>query len=358
MSPRYIDKVSSRAPLRISFAGGGTELPPFIAQHGGLVINSTISKFAYASIERKSSEETVLLAARDLGEETNCDMREISHWREEWAHSPLKLHKAAVNEFLNLFEIRLDTGISVKTYCDAPIGSGLGSSSTLTVALLNSLAHFFGKSLSEHELAQLAFRVEREKLGLAGGLQDHYSSAFGGLNFIDFQTDGQVVVNSLRLSAEHKAEFESWLVMIYTGLSRETGKVIEDQIHDISNNRADTINRLLKIKEYAKLCKDLIISRKFLELGETMHESWLEKRSIASGMSNPRIDDLYEHARRLGAVGGKLSGAGGGGYLLLLCDRDQRALLSKNLKEYFKLECESISLVDERVLTWEAKNSR
>lgn len=357
MSPQYIHKVQSRAPLRISFAGGGTELPPFISKYGGLVINSTISRFAHASVERLPEDNYIHFSADDLGQESTCTIQEIVAGNLDWAQTPLKLHKAAVNEFLNFFNLQPLSGLAIRTSCDAPIGSGLGSSSTLMVAILSSLCHFFGKSLSEHELAQLAFQVERKKLGLAGGLQDHYSSAFGGMNYIDFKENGEVVVNSLRLRAEHKAEFESWLVMIYTGLSRKTGTVIENQIRDISNSVPETISRLLKIKEYARICKDLIISRSFQQLGEVMHDAWLEKRSISLGMSTHEIDKLYEEARRLGAIGGKLSGAGGGGYLLLMCDPDRRALLKRTIKKEFNLDCESFSLVDERVLTWESNNT-
>lgn len=349
--------VRSRAPLRISFAGGGTELPPFIEKYGGLVISSTISKYAHTTIKWLPGHDKIIFRARDLSKEHEWAYKNYLSFLSNPVTGDLLLHQAVLQEFLNEYSLSLPAPIEISTYCDAPEGSGLGSSSTLTVSIVKAMSLFFSIPLKESELAKLAYKIERKKLGFAGGLQDHYSATYGGLNYIDFKQNGDVIVNQLRLSQTHSAELESWLVMIYTGQSRNSGDVIQKQITSIVNSDQEVITRLLKIKEYAEHCKNLIMSENFKELGNLMHDAWLEKRSISESISNQEINNLYETAKGLGAIGGKLSGAGGGGYLLLICDPEEKPKLFSELFNKTKYKPENIYLSRSSATAWRIQKS-
>jgi D-glycero-alpha-D-manno-heptose-7-phosphate kinase len=349
--------VRSRAPLRISFAGGGTELPPFIEKYGGLVISSTISKYAHTTIKWLPGNDKIIFRALDLLKETEWEHKGYLDYLTKPVAGDLLLHQAVLQEFLGEYSLVLPVPIEISTFCDAPEGSGLGSSSTLTVSIVKALSLFFGIPLKDSEIAKLAYKVERKKLGFAGGLQDHYSATYGGLNYIDFKKSGEVIVNQLRLSESHRAEFESWLVMVYTGLARNSGEVIEKQITKINNSDQETIKKLLKIKEYAEHFKNLIMSENFKELGNLMHSAWFEKRSISDSISNEKIDDLYDTARKFGAIGGKLSGAGGGGYLMLLCDPDNKPKLFSELLSKTEYKAENIYLSKDSATAWRIQKS-
>jgi D-glycero-alpha-D-manno-heptose-7-phosphate kinase len=349
--------VRSRAPLRISFAGGGTELPPFIEKYGGHVISSTISKYAHTTIKWLPDQSQIVFRALDLAKVHEWEHKNYLDIISKPVSGDLLLHQAVLQEFLIEYSLMLPMPVEISTHCDAPEGSGLGSSSTLTVSIVKAMSVFFGVPLKESEIAKLAYKIEREKLGFAGGLQDHYSATYGGLNFIDFKQSGEVIVNQLRLSEPQTAEFESWLVMVYTGLARNSGNVIEKQITKIKNSDKEAIERLLKIKGYAEHFKNLIMSESFHELGNLMHEAWFEKRAISDSISNEKIDHLYDTARKFGAIGGKLSGAGGGGYLMLLCDPDNKPQLFSKLLNETEYKAENIYLSKDSATAWRVKNN-
>jgi D-glycero-alpha-D-manno-heptose-7-phosphate kinase len=349
--------VRSRAPLRISFAGGGTELPPFIEKYGGHVISSTISKYAHTTIKWLPNDHQIVFRALDIEKECRWEYKKYLDIISKPVSGDLLLHQAVLQEFLSEYSLVLPAPIEISTHCDAPEGSGLGSSSTLTVSIIKAMSVFFGIPLEDSEIARFAYKVEREKLGFAGGLQDHYSATYGGLNYIDFQRSGEVIVNQLRLSKSQIAEFESWLVMIYTGLSRNSGDIIEKQISKIKNGDKETLESLLKIKGYAEHFKNLIMSENFQELGNLMHEAWYEKRSISGSISNEKIDNLYDTARKFGATGGKLSGAGGGGYLMLLCDPEDKPKLFSSLLKHTQYKAENIYLSENSATSWRVRNN-
>ena len=349
--------VRSRAPLRISFAGGGTELPPFIEKYGGLVISSTISKYAHTTIKWLPGHDKIVFRALDLLKECEWAHKDYLDVFSKPVTGDLLLHQAVLQEFLDEYSLLLPVPIEISTYCDAPEGSGLGASSTLTVSIVKAMSLFFGIPLKESEIAKMAYKIERKKLGFAGGLQDHYSATYGGLNYIDFKQNGEVIVNQLRLSESLRAEFESWLVMVYTGLARNSGDVIEKQITKINNSDQETIKRLLRIKEYAEHFKNLIMSEDFQKLGNLMHDAWFEKRLILDSISNEKIDSLYDTARRYGAIGGKLSGAGGGGYLVLLCDPDNKPKLFSELLNKTEYKAENIYLSKDSATAWRIQKS-
>ena len=222
-------------------------------------------------------------------------------------------------------------GLTLKTSSDAPQGSGLGASSVLTVSILRALDEFFGFHWSKTELAEIAFHIERETLKLSGGMQDHFAAAFGGCNFIEYHPNGKVSVEPIDLNENFKRELESSLISIYTGTSRESAHIIEDQQSAMANRDQTTIESLIRMKEIAIEMRRSIRKEDIKALGGQLHDSWNLKKSTSRLITNQGIDILYERARELGAYGGKIAGAGGGGYLILLASPENRSQIVSNL---------------------------
>ena len=301
-------RVRARAPLRISFAGGGTDVPPFPSAEGGCVLSATIDRYAYGSLvprnDRMVSIESVdfkTTAEMTLDQEILCD-------------GSLDLIKAAVRRFG-----RQNTdGYDLVLRSSAPPGSGLGSSSTMMVTLTGLLAKHYGKDLGEYQTAQLAHAIEREDLGIMGGMQDQYAATFGGFNFIEF-TDG-VIVNPLRVRDEIVYELELSMLLCFTGITRDSARVIENQTRRLTMHSGDTLDGMRAQKELAVAMKAALLTGDLPEFGALLGEAWTQKKRISPLITNPRIDELYDVGCSKGALGGKITGAGGGGYILLFCD--------------------------------------
>jgi D-glycero-alpha-D-manno-heptose-7-phosphate kinase len=301
-------RIRARAPLRISFAGGGTDVPPFPAQEGGCVLSATIDSFAYGSLDprldRRITIESVdfkTTADMSLDEEILCD-------------GHLDLIMAAVRRFGR----ENTSGYDLVLRSNAPPGSGLGSSSTMMVALTGLLARHYGIDLNDYHTAHLAHGIEREDLGITGGMQDHYAATFGGFNFIEF-TD-RVIVNPLRIREEITHELELSLLLCFTGITRDSALVIEDQTSRAINRSTETIQGLRAQKELAVAMKAALLTGALHEFGLLLGEAWIQKKRMSPLITNSRIDEFYDIALRKGALGGKITGAGGGGYILLFCD--------------------------------------
>jgi D-glycero-alpha-D-manno-heptose-7-phosphate kinase len=301
-------RIRARAPLRISFAGGGTDVPPFPVQEGGCVLSATIDRFAYGSLnprlDRKVTIESVdfkTSADMSLDEEILCD-------------GHLDLIKAAVRRFGR----ENTSGYDLVLRSNAPPGSGLGASSTMMVALTGLLARHYGIDLKDYDTARLAHGIEREDLGIAGGMQDHYAATFGGFNFIEFAE--RVIVNPLRIREEISHELELSLMLCFTGITRDSALVIEDQTSRTVTHSTETIEGLRAQKELAIAMKTALLTGALREFGSLLGEAWLQKKRMSPLITNSRIDELYDIALRKGALGGKITGAGGGGYILLFCD--------------------------------------
>ncbi len=279
----------ARAPLRLSFGGGGTEIHPYLTTHGGAVINSTIDRYVYATLT--ATETGVSFAASD------CALREDLSAQGSYAlvedAVKLPLHRAVYNRIMRPYSGGEALILYLQTYCEAPVGSGLGTSSTLTVAMLRCFDEALG-------------------LNLSGGYQDHYAAAFGGFNFIEFRTDGDVIVNPLRLRPWVIAELEYSLVLCFTGISRSSAAIIDEQQRSLKD-ASEAVEAMHRIKESAHQMKDCLLAGRLEEFAAALHESWLLKRSTANAISNPAIDELYAKARNAGALGVKISGAGGAG---------------------------------------------
>jgi D-glycero-alpha-D-manno-heptose-7-phosphate kinase len=301
-------RIRARAPLRISFAGGGTDVPPFPALEGGCVLSATIDRYAHGSLVPRT-DRMVTIESVDF--KTTMEMTLDS---EILCDGSLDLIKAAVRRFGR----DGTAGYDLVLRSNAPPGSGLGSSSTMMVALTGLLAEHYGVALGAYQTAQLAWAIEREDLGIAGGMQDMYAATFGGFNFIEF-TD-RVLVNPLRLRDEITFELELSLLLCFTGITRDSARVIEDQTHRTTAGADDTLAGLRAQKELAVAMKAALLTGELNEFGILLGEAWAEKKRLSPFISNERVDELYELALSKGALGGKLTGAGGGGYILLFCD--------------------------------------
>jgi D-glycero-alpha-D-manno-heptose-7-phosphate kinase len=317
--------VRSRAPLRLSFAGGGSDLPAYYEIHGGAVLNASVDIYAYCTIEEVDNK--IIFEAADLEVGISYDLQA------EIKDCPLKLHQGIYNRMIKDFNNGKPLSIAVKTYCDAPVGSGLGSSSTLSVAIIKAYAEYLKLPLGEYEIANLAWSIERQDLGLNGGKQDQYASTFGGLNFIEFFEDNRVIVNPLRLKPNFVSELESSLVLYFTGKSRESGMIIDEHNKNFAANDKASLEAIHGIKRLSVLTKESLLKSDIKSFAKNIEESWFLKKSCSSRISNPHIESIYDTAKTNGAIGGKVSGAGGGGFMMFIVEPTQRMHLIKSLED-------------------------
>jgi D-glycero-alpha-D-manno-heptose-7-phosphate kinase len=314
--------IRAKAPLRISFAGGGTDVPPFPAQQGGLVLNATINRYAYGTL-RPREDDNIQILSHDYGLATEFGVHEPLVF-----DGKLDLAKAAIRRFAG----RESRGFDLLLHSNAPPGSGLGSSSAMMVALIGALAEFRNVPVTDYELAELAHSIEREELGIKGGRQDQYAAAFGGFNFIELEAD-RVIVNPLRVAPDVMLELEHNLLLCYTGTTRQSDHIIEDQTARFEQGNEDAVAGLLAQKDLAVEMKNALLQRRLRDFGELLHTAWEAKKRMSSRISNERIEELYDEARRSGAIGGKVTGAGGGGYVLLYCRYDRKHEVAERMIE-------------------------
>ena len=310
----------ARAPLRLSFCGGGTDVSPYPEEHGGCVLSATINHYAYASL-RPRRDTRLTLASLDYDV-----VAKYSHARRVKFDGQLDLLKAAVRA------LKVRRGADLWTHSDAPPGSGLGASSTLMVALLAVLREWLKLDLTPYDLAELAYRVERVDLELAGGRQDQYAASFGGFNYIEFGREG-TVVTPLRLRRETLEEIEYRSLLCYMGRTRQSAHIIERQTRSYRAGRAGTVSALHALKAQTAEMKRALLLGRVDGFGELLHQAWMYKRELAEGISNPLVDRMYSVARREGAIGGKMTGAGGGGYFLFLTRFDRRHRVAAALEK-------------------------
>lgn len=317
--------IRARAPLRLGFAGGGTDVSPYADLYGGAVMNATIGHYVYATIEWLDGDEAIM-ESHDLG---------LSARYKADGELPfdgtLDLTKAVYNRVCRDYLGGRGLPLRIATQSEAPAGTGLGSSSTLVVAILQGLAELLGLPLGEYDLAHLAFAIERQDLGLHGGRQDQYAAAFGGFNFMEFRTDDTVIVNPLRIKASVINELQAQTVLCFTGVSRESAIIIEQQSRNVSTGEAKPIEAMHRLKASAMDMKDALLRGDLAALAATMREGWTSKRAMAEGISTSRIEEAMELAMGAGASAGKVSGAGGGGVIMLLAPVERRHRLMATL---------------------------
>lgn len=302
----------SKAPLRVGLAGGGTDVSPYCDIYGGAILNATISLYAYASIEALDTP-IVIIEAMDRNEKAEYDL--VS---ELPIDGNLDLAKGVYNHLVRVYG-KVPSGFKLTTSVDAPAGSGLGSSSTLMVAILGAFREWMQLPLSEYDIAHMSYQIERVELNMAGGKQDQYAATFGGVNFMEFYGDNTVVVNPLRIKQKYLSELENNLLLYFTATSRLSSTIIEAQSKNVTEKNERSIEAMHQLKEQARMMKEALLRGKVDEIGAILDHGFKFKKQMAQGISNNAMDELYETALKAGATGGKISGAGGGGFMMFYC---------------------------------------
>jgi len=313
-----VKRVRARAPLRLGLAGGGTDVSPYCDVYGGYVLNGTIDRYAYATITLLSEPEVRLVSTdRQLAES-----RPLA--AVDQLGQTLDLHAAVYRHVVSRYNNGEPIALELSTFCDAPAGSGLGASSTLVVAMVKAFVELLNLPLGDYDIASVAFQIERIECGLHGGRQDQYAATFGGFNFMEFYADERAVINPLRIKESILCELEASLVLFYTGMSRESATIIADQRSNVIAGETSAIEAMHAMKQEALQMKECLLKGDFTGIVESMRSGWEGKKRSARTVSNSLIDEIYEQAHAAGAHAGKISGAGGGGFMMLFVPAERR----------------------------------
>lgn len=320
--------VRSKAPLRLGLAGGGTDVSPYSDQFGGYVLNATIDMYAYCTIEVTNTDKIEIRAAdQDLSFESPA----VDHLEIDGA---LDLHKGVYNRVVKEFNGGDPLGFKMTTYSDALAGSGLGSSSTMVVAILSAFVEWLNLPLGEYDIASLAYQIERKDIGLSGGKQDQYAATFGGFNFMEFYENDRVIVNPLRIKSWILDELETSMVLYFTGVSRESAKIIDEQARNVVENKQKSIDAMHQLKADALVMKEALLKGEIQRFAKHLNKSWEAKKKMAHTITNQAIDEIYQAALDAGAISGKISGAGGGGFMMLFVDPTKKVNVINELGKF------------------------
>ncbi|MGF2414102.1 GHMP family kinase ATP-binding protein [Ferruginibacter sp.] len=334
----------SKAPLRIGLAGGGTDVSPYSDLFGGAVLNASISLYATATIELLN-ENKIIVEALDRNEK-----QEFAFTNKLPINGTLDLLKGVYNR-LQKDHAMPATGFKLSTFVDAPAGSGLGTSSTLVVAVLGAFKQMLQLQLTQYQIAQYAYDIERNDLQLTGGKQDQYAATFGGINFMEFYNADKVIVNPLVIPAAYLNTLENNLVLYFTAISRESTSIIPEQVNNVRNKNETSINAMHHLKEQAQMMKEVLLSGRLDELGEILDYGFKQKRLMAKNISNDNIEAIYQAAKNAGATGGKISGAGGGGFMIFYCPGNSSNKVIEALNS-FGGEVKKYAFVAHGLTTW------
>ncbi len=319
--------IKAKAPLRLGLAGGGTDVSPYSNEYGGAVLNTTVSLYARAMIEPLDNNK-IILESNDLDQYQELDSAAYLD-----INGQLPLLKGVYNRIVKDF-IKKPLSFKLTTIVDVPKGSGLGTSSTLTVAILGAFVEWLDLPLGDYEIAQLAYQIERNDLRLAGGKQDQYAATFGGFNFIEFGKDDSVTVNPLRVKSLYRNQLEWNLVLFYTGTSRDSADIIIDQAKGFRQNKVNAVEAAHNIKKIAYQMKRALLKGDINSMGKLLDESWKNKKLMSNAISNTQLDNIYNSAINAGASGGKISGAGGGGFMVFYCPGNSKQKVIDALSEF------------------------
>ena len=324
--------VFAKAPLRMALAGGGTDLEPYWKEYGGVVLNATIDQYAYCKIEPYECckrETHWVFKSVDLGISDNRDFYSSDFMNYAYSTGPLKL---LINTYQHLTYKLKREPVKITTYVEAPPGSGLGSSSALVVALVSAICEYYGLPVGEYDIAEDAIEIERKICDLPGGKQDQFAAAFGGFNFMEFLKDGRAIVNPLRMNYKTQNMMELSTVLYYVGKPRADSRVIENTAKGLVDSEV-VLNATHKIKEACMEYKRSLLTGDFKRISELMETYWRSKLETNPHVASPEILDAYEYALQNGATGAKISGAGGGGHMVLFTEFERRHELITALKE-------------------------
>ncbi len=334
----------SKAPLRIGLAGGGTDVSPYCDLHGGAILNATISLFANASIE-PIAENKIILEAADRNEKEEYELTDRLPLT-----GTLDLLKGVYNRVRKDYAFP-QQGFKLTSFVEAPAGSGLGTSSTLAVAVLGAFTEMLKLPLGDYDIAHYAFDIERNDLQLAGGRQDQYAATFGGVNFMEFYKEDQVIVNPLRIRPQYLHELENNLLLYFTATSRDSAKIITEQVKNVNENNEKSIDAMHRLKEQARMMKEALLKGKLNDIGAILDYGFAQKRNMAENISNGSIEAIYDAAKNAGATGGKISGAGGGGFMIFYCPGNTRYKVCDALGK-FGGEIKKYSFTKYGLTTW------
>lgn len=315
----------ARAPLRIGLAGGGTDVDPYASLKGGAVFNTTINKYAYCTVV-PTNDHMISVHSTDYGKyEAPIDDDPLP------LDGNMDLAKVVSNHFIGEGFSDIAHGFKLYLQSEAPPGSGLGGSSTVIVSIIEAFCKWQGIRMGSYKKAKLAYKLEREDIGLKGGKQDQYAAVFGGFNFMKFHAHG-VDVNRVSIDADVINELQYRSVLCYTGRPRESAQIIESQVE--SFNKGQNEDSLDKTKELSYSMVDAMERGDINGVGEVLDQAWQYKKQFSSKITNPLIDRLYNVAKENGAIGGKVSGAGGGGFMYFICDHKSKYTVSKALQSH------------------------
>ncbi|HEX2968418.1 MAG TPA: dehydrogenase [Bacteroidales bacterium] len=304
--------IRSKAPLRLGLAGGGSDVSPYCDLYGGCVLNATIDLYAYCTL-KPAFNGKIFIHAIDRNESFTCEsINNIP------ADGCLALHKGVYNRLVKDFSLK-PLAFELYTWTDAPAGSGLGSSSTIVVAILQAFVEWLNLPLGDYDIAQLAYDIERKDIGLCGGKQDQYAATFGGFNFIEFYDHDRVIVNPLKIKDKVICELEASMLLFDTGVSRASATIIENQMN-VLNFNGQRLNAMHQIKASSYIIKETVLKGDFPRLFDAIRTAWAAKKGTSDMVSNKNIEEIYDLAIGSGAHCGKISGAGGGGFMMLFVD--------------------------------------
>jgi D-glycero-alpha-D-manno-heptose-7-phosphate kinase len=337
--------IKSRAPLRIGLAGGGTDVSPYSDQFGGCVLNATINSYAYAVLEPLDNgkielipgtpEKKKIFASEDSLplDDRSCELQAGVYNRivRQFTHKPLSFR--------------------LTTWIEAPQGSGLGTSSTLLVAILGAFVEWLQLPLGTYDIAHMAYEIERIEMGMAGGKQDQYAATFGGVNFLEFLANDKVIVNPLPVKLDVLHELESNLLLYFTATSRESAHIISDQVQNVRDKNTQAIEAMHRLKEQALQMKECLLLGEVDQIGAVLNLGWENKKKMAASISNDKLDQLYLAALQAGATGGKISGAGGGGFMFFYCPGTSKLHVQHVLESYGGI-VKSFTFTPQGLSTW------
>lgn len=319
--------IRSKAPLRIGLAGGGTDVSPYSDMYGGAVLNATINLYAITTIEPTNDNKIHITLGNYNLSKTFDSAKELE------AEQPYELIIGVYNHLVKKFNLN-PLSFKIHSYIEVPQGSGLGTSSTLVVSVIGAFAEWLKLPLGKYDIAHMAYEIERMDLKMAGGKQDQYAATFGGINFMEFFDNDKVIVNPLQIKPSVRRELELCLLLYFTDTQRISAEIIKEQIKNVQTQNKSSVEAMHHLKEQAILMKDYLLKGDLNKLGELLHFGWMNKKQMAHNISNSLIDKIYEAAIQSGATGGKISGAGGGGFMFFYCPENTKLQVIHALSTY------------------------
>lgn len=317
--------IRSKAPLRIGLAGGGTDVSPYSDIYGGAILNATIDLYAYASLEPLNTGK-IELVMDGAGKSLVFDSQ-----KELPLNEGFELFVGVYNRIIKQFDLE-PLSFRLTSYIEAPQGSGLGTSSTLVVSLLGAFVEWLKLPLGKYDIAHLAYEIERVDLKMSGGKQDQYAATFGGINYIEFFENDKVIVNPLQLKPEIIYELENNLLLYFTSTQRLSATIINEQVKNVNEKNTKSVEAMHNLKEQAHQMKDALLRGQLEKIGEILDFGWKNKKDMAASISNTLIDSIYKKALDHGATGGKISGAGGGGFMFFYCPAVTKIKVAKAIE--------------------------